>query len=105
MSTQILLHSKTSKRASNVNNSLTIPLKSSKRLLPIEPKSTVINEMELYNAERKASNLLRLNFSINTIATNACFNNITEIVKRLYQSEKLKELYPDKNDRLKHIFE
>jgi len=30
---------------------------------------------------------------------------ITEIVKRLYQSEKLKELYPDKNDRLKHIFE
>lgn len=30
---------------------------------------------------------------------------ITEIVKRLYQSEKLKELFPDKKDRLKHIFE
>jgi hypothetical protein len=30
---------------------------------------------------------------------------ITEIVKRLYQSPKLKEIYPDKNDRLKHIFE
>ncbi len=30
---------------------------------------------------------------------------ITEIVKRLYQSEKMKTLYPDKNDRLKHIFE
>ncbi|MBO4864194.1 MAG: DEAD/DEAH box helicase family protein [Eubacterium sp.] len=30
---------------------------------------------------------------------------IAEIVKRLYQSEKMKELYPDKNDRLKHIFE
>ena len=30
---------------------------------------------------------------------------ITEIVKRLYQSEELKRLFPDKNDRLKHIFE
>ena len=30
---------------------------------------------------------------------------ITEIVKRLYNSEKLKELYPNKNDRLIHIFE
>lgn len=28
-----------------------------------------------------------------------------EIVKRLYQSPKLKELYPDGNDRLRHIFE
>lgn len=30
---------------------------------------------------------------------------ITEIVKRLYQSKKIKELYPDKTERLKHIFE
>lgn len=30
---------------------------------------------------------------------------ITEIVKRLFNSEKMQELYPDKNDRLKHIFE
>lgn len=30
---------------------------------------------------------------------------IAEIVKRLYQSEELKRLYPDKDDRLKHIFE
>lgn len=30
---------------------------------------------------------------------------ITEIVKRLYQSEELKRLFPDKKDRLKHIFE
>ena len=30
---------------------------------------------------------------------------ITEIVKRLYQSEELKKLFPDKNERLKHIFE
>lgn len=29
---------------------------------------------------------------------------ITEIVKRLYQSEKLKKLYPDGEERLKHIF-
>ena len=49
-----------------------------------------------------------------------CFNNpdktfidlymksglyIAEVVKRLYQSEKLKELYPSKEERLKHIFE
>ena len=30
---------------------------------------------------------------------------ITEIVKRLYQSEAMKQLYPDKMDRLRHIFE
>lgn len=30
---------------------------------------------------------------------------ITEIVKRLYQSEKIKAVYPDRSDRLKHIFE
>lgn len=30
---------------------------------------------------------------------------ITEIVKRLFNSRKMQELYPDKNDRLKHIFE
>lgn len=29
---------------------------------------------------------------------------IAEIVKRLYRSEKMKELFPDKNERLKHIF-
>ena len=29
---------------------------------------------------------------------------ITEIVKRLYQSEKMKELFPDGRERLKHIF-
>ena len=30
---------------------------------------------------------------------------ITEIVKRLYNSEKMKKLFPDKKDRLNHIFE
>lgn len=30
---------------------------------------------------------------------------IAEIVKRLYQSEEMKRLYPDKDERLKHIFE
>jgi superfamily II DNA or RNA helicase len=30
---------------------------------------------------------------------------ITEIVKRLFQSPKMKELFPNDNDRLKHIFE
>ena len=30
---------------------------------------------------------------------------ITEIVKRLYRSEKLKALFPDKKERLRHIFE
>ena len=29
---------------------------------------------------------------------------IAEIVKRLYQSKEMKKLYPDKNERLKHIF-
>lgn len=30
---------------------------------------------------------------------------ITEIVKRLYQSEKMKKLFPNKEERLRHIFE
>jgi len=30
---------------------------------------------------------------------------ITEIVKRLYQSERLKEQFPDSKERLQHIFE
>lgn len=30
---------------------------------------------------------------------------ITEIVKRLYNSNRIKQLYPDNTDRLKHIFE
>lgn len=30
---------------------------------------------------------------------------IAEIVKRLYQSEEMKKLFPDKDERLKHIFE
>lgn len=30
---------------------------------------------------------------------------ITEIVKRLYQSKKMQKLFPDKQDRLNHIFE
>ena len=30
---------------------------------------------------------------------------IAEIVKRLYQSEKMKKKFPNKEDRLKHIFE
>ena len=30
---------------------------------------------------------------------------ITEIVKRLYRSEEMKRLYPDRADRLRHIFE
>lgn len=30
---------------------------------------------------------------------------ITEIVKRLYNSERMRQLYPDENERLEHIFE
>ncbi|MGV2846726.1 DEAD/DEAH box helicase family protein [Limosilactobacillus fermentum] len=30
---------------------------------------------------------------------------ITEIIKRLFRSEKMKELYPDDNERIKHIME
>ena len=30
---------------------------------------------------------------------------IAEIVKRLYRSPKMKQLYPDDNERLQHIFE
>ena len=30
---------------------------------------------------------------------------ITEIVKRLYNSDKIKAMYPDNKERLKHIFE
>ena len=30
---------------------------------------------------------------------------VTEVVKRLFRSEKMKEIYPDRHERLKHILE
>lgn len=78
---EILLNSKTSKKSSNINNSLTVNLHNGRRALPIDDLRTTVNEVELYDNERKSSTSIRLTCTINTICSNVLFNPITEIVK------------------------
>lgn len=78
---KILLNKKTSKTSVNVNNSLAIDIKNSKRALPIDDLRTSLSEYDLYNYERKESSKIRLTLTINTICSNALFNPFTEIVK------------------------
>jgi hypothetical protein len=77
---EIKLSKNKSKKSTNVNNSLAVELKGSKRLLPIGALDTTVNEIELYNNERKTSTTIRLTCSINPICSNVLFNNITEVV-------------------------
>ena len=78
---RILLNKNKGKKMANVNNTLTIKLDGSKRLLPSTSMHTTINEVDLYNFERKNSNKIRLTCKINTICSNVLFNKVTEIVK------------------------
>lgn len=77
---KILLNKNNSKKSSNKNQTLTVNLKGSKRVLPIDEMIETVNALDVYYSEREATNLLRLHFTVNTIATNACFNKLTEIV-------------------------
>ena len=76
----ILLNKNKSKKSSNVNNSLLVSLTDQKRILPIDTIFTNINEIDLYNNERKLSNLIHLTCTVNTFCSNMLFNPITEIV-------------------------
>ena len=78
---QILLNKKKSKESVNVNNSLTINMVGSEKLLPCDPFYTTLSEIDVYNNERKECNTIRLTVSVNPICSNVLFNNITEIVK------------------------
>lgn len=77
---QILLEKNKSKNSTNVNNSIPIDLIGRNRILPVDKMETSINEIDLYNEERKKSNIIRLTCSINPICTNVLFNNVSEIV-------------------------
>ena len=78
---KITLDSGKSVSSVNSNKSLVINFEGNKRMLPVDPMETTINEVELYNSERKACNNIRLTVEINPICSNVLFNNITEIVR------------------------
>ena len=64
-----------------MNSFVPIRLTSGAKLLPTDSLVTTINEVELYNKERQASNIVRLTCTINPICSNVLHNTITEIVK------------------------
>ena len=81
MNEKILLNKSKSKVSTNNNNSLTIQLNGSKRILPCDPMETSISEIDVYNKEREDCSKIRLTVQINPICSNVLFNNLTEIVK------------------------
>lgn len=77
----ILLNKQKSKVSNNTNSFVPIRLTNGAKLLPTDSLVTTINEVELYNQERQASNIVRLTCTINPICSNVLHNTITEIVK------------------------
>lgn len=77
----IFLNKQKSKVSNNTNSFVPIRLTNGAKLLPTDSLVTTINEVELYNQERKASNIVRLTCTINPICSNVLHNTITEIVK------------------------
>lgn len=69
-----------SKTNSNKNSNLTISLRGSEKLLPLDTSFKTINELELYNTERFNCESIRLTCIINPICSNVIYNNITEII-------------------------
>ena len=53
MNEKILLTKNKSKVSTNVNNSLTVQLIGSKRILPCDPLETTVSEIDVYNEERE----------------------------------------------------
>ena len=88
-----------------MNSFVPIRLTSGAKLLPTDSLVTTINEVELYNQERQASNIVRLTCTINPICSNVLHNTITEIVKNEGSDEcfclnftPLKSIYNDDDE-------
>lgn len=81
MTEKILLNKSKGKISVNVNNSLTIQLKGSKRILPCDSMETSVSEIDVYNEERENCSKIRLTVQVNPICSNVLFNNFTEIVR------------------------
>lgn len=79
---RILLGNRKSKRSVNVDNKVTLELKTNERLLPSNDVVENVNLFDVYNNEKNKSNNYRLIFSINPLCTNVLFNAISEIVYR-----------------------
>lgn len=79
---KIFLNSYDSKKAVNVNNSVSVNLKGNRKLLPLNDFGEVISQYDQYIEERKNCNKIRLTCQVNTLCSNVLFNKITEIVKR-----------------------
>ena len=78
---KIFLKKYRSVKSVNSSQSLTTRLTSSQRLLPPSKLFETINNHNLYNQERKDSNIIRLNCTVNTYCSNILFNLHTEIIK------------------------
>lgn len=95
---KILLNKQKAKDKVNVNNYLTTQLKGGKKLLPNSHLFSSIDELEVYNQERDACNLIRLNCVVNPICTNVLSNTITEVVKNEGDGSTVKSLNYGLND-------
>ena len=69
-----------SKKGSASNNYIRTPLINSQRLIPSSDFFGVVDEVEVYNEERKNCDKIRLIVTINPICSNVLFNRITEVV-------------------------
>ena len=78
---QIFLRKNKSKESSNVNNSLAVSFRNSKRIIPYTNLGTIVNESDVYNEERQRCSKIRLNCVVRPYCTNALFNAFTEITQ------------------------
>lgn len=78
---KILSNKARSKTSAAKSISLNLDMGNGKKMLPIDPMWTTVSSIDVYNKERENCTLLRLNFSVNVVASNVLFNNITEIVR------------------------
>lgn len=81
MNTQIRTNKTTSKKASNIGNSMNIELEQTSRVLPYGSLFDKVDLYSIFTKERSESDNYRLIITINPLLTNVLFNTNTEIIK------------------------
>lgn len=80
MQREIRLNKSISKRAVNKETTVDVQLMSNSPLTPIMPIGHEVSEMAVYDSERSVCGKARLTASVEVVASNVIFNNITEVV-------------------------
>lgn len=70
-----------SEKGTSSNNFLKVPFVRNERLLPVNDYTATVDEVEVYQAERKNCDKYRLIVTINPLCSNVLFNRMTEVVK------------------------